>query len=203
MFDDKEKAGRETEQQHAAPRRRFHVTVERVDAGQQRRGGAGIGGDQGTMRQKVGLEDDQHQGQKSGAGAKHLLRHQEREQRRQQRKKGSAHPGPEDHLLVIIPKNKIAPAEVRLGLEIAVLQLRLAKVHGQQGNRRNHLHQWRVLGVQPEIVMLQRHESGEDVIALIEAERLVFDGVQQLAFEHQEQEHDRGDLDPRSLQQGT
>jgi hypothetical protein len=34
--------------------------------------------------------------------------------------------------------------------------------------------------------MLERHESGEDVIAFIEGERLVLDGVQELEFENQE-----------------
>ena len=40
--------------------------------------------------------------------------------------------------------------------------------------------------------MLERHISGKDVIAFIEGKRLVLDGVQQLEFENQEQEHDRG-----------
>jgi hypothetical protein len=44
--------------------------------------------------------------------------------------------------------------------------------------------------------MFERHESGEDVITLIERERLVLDGVQELDFENHEQEHDRGYLYP-------
>jgi hypothetical protein len=59
-----------------------------------------------------------------------------------------------------------------------------------------------VLRIEAKILMLERHVSGEDVIAFIEAERLALDGVQELEFENQKQEHDGGYLHPGSVQQG-
>src|SRR5207248_2859484 len=54
----------------------------------------------------------------------------------------------------------------------------------------NHLHQRRVLGIQAEIVMLKRHVSGKDVIALVPRKRLLPNRIQQLAFENRKQHED-------------
>ena len=147
MLDDKKEACRETQHRDASPRGRFHIPVERIDAGHERCRRARVRRHQGAMSKEVGLEDDQHECDESRASAKHLLCCKERQQSNQQRKDRCCHSGAEDDHLVIILKDEIASAQVGLGLEITVLQLRFMKVHSEQRNGSNHLHQRRVLRV--------------------------------------------------------
>ena len=51
MLCDEEDAGGETQHRDASPRRRFHIAVERVNAGEQAAGRSDIGGYQGTVIQ--------------------------------------------------------------------------------------------------------------------------------------------------------
>jgi hypothetical protein len=65
-------------------------------------------------------------------------------------------------------------------------------MHALQWYSGNHFYKGRVLGIQAEIVMLKRHVSGKDVIAFVPRKRLLPDGIQQLAFQHQKQNYDSG-----------
>ena len=63
-------------------------------------------------------------------------------------------------------------------------------MHALKRNSGNHFYKGRVLGIQAEIVTLERHISGEDVIAFVPRKRLLPNGIQQLAFQHQKQNYD-------------
>src|SRR6202453_3977470 len=72
----------------------------------------------------------------------------------------------------IIALHKITAITVRLRLDPSLLQRRHPKLLLQQRQCRHQLNHRRMFGIQPVVAAMPHHVAGENMVALIEGERL-------------------------------
>ncbi len=155
------------------------------------------------MRKQVGFEAEQGERNQPCRGSKHLPSCREDQQGGEQREDHRKDPHAKDQrprgiLATVcgpVAEEELSPVQVTFRLEEPVLKRWHLEVERQQRQRRNLLHQRRMLRVQPEVVGLPALVPGEDVVALVPRERLSADRMDHLPHQHHEQQED-GDGHP-------
>jgi hypothetical protein len=178
---------------------RFYPAIQAIDAGQEETRYGCIGCNKGTVGKDGRFKDDQSQGDQPCYRTKHLPAGQKREQGKQQNEDRHAHTGTEDDGICraaatvtrAVVEDQLPAIIVGFVFEITALKRRHTQSQGHEQQRRDHLHQRRVLWVEAVIVGLERHIAGKDMVALIPAQRLAPNGEDNLGRHNQQQRKHR------------
>jgi hypothetical protein len=187
------KSRREPCENQPPRRRRFHITIKRVNGGEQKTGETGIGSHDRAVRQEVRVKYQQSKSDESGASAEHFLRCKEHQHCEQHREERHGQASAKQHSVCIVVEEKFLAAKKAFEFEEGILQRRHFYWQMQKRQRGDQLHQWQVLGIQAEIAMLPGHIAGVDVVVFIPRERIAMNGKRELQPENSNQKNNAGD----------
>ena len=130
VFGGEEEAAGDAGQQQAEEGGLLYVAIEGVDAEEKEERDADVGGDEGRVRQDVGVEDDEEKGGQSCGCTEPLPRGEEDDKGEGQREQAGGESHAEDQALAraVVAGEKVAAVEIGLGFELASLQGRYPEV---------------------------------------------------------------------------
>jgi hypothetical protein len=119
------------------------------------------------MREEVGIEDEQRQGDEGCGGREHFTRGGEDDQAEEQRENCGGHAGPKEDAVEVIAEEEVASAEEGVVLEEAALERGHVKGHAEQWCRGGHLHQRRDFGIEAVISGRKREVAGIEMMSFV------------------------------------
>src|ERR1700691_1238810 len=131
-FGDQGQTGSETHEEQTFAGWGQAPSIEGIDGGEDGTGGGDVGGDEGAMREEVGIEDEKSEGDESGFQRKHLASCRKDEQSEGEREDGSGESRAQQDDIGVVMEKEVVSAEKRLVFEEAALERRHIEVHSEQ-----------------------------------------------------------------------
>ena len=167
----KRESRRNADDRESPHRRGLDVSVECVNRREHEARESRVGGHASAVGQEVWLEHDQREGDEGGACAEKLSGRQEYEQREQNGEDRRRHAGAKHDGVRVVAEKELFPVQKGLVHEETIPNLRDLQRHGQERCCREHLHDGRMFGVEPEVLMCQGPVTGENMVAFVPGRR--------------------------------